>query len=61
MLARKREVYVYVLSNMHIPPAEGRFKENKEAVNHLVIKDYTTHMEHWGMLTCVTGWPTATA
>jgi hypothetical protein len=34
----KREVYV--LSHMHIPSAEGRFKEGGKAVKHLVIEDY---------------------
>jgi hypothetical protein len=35
---------VYVLCDMHIPPAEGNFKEGGKAVKPLIIKDYTTHM-----------------
>jgi hypothetical protein len=34
----------FVLSNMHIPSAEGNFKEGGKAVKSLIIKDYTTHM-----------------
>jgi hypothetical protein len=39
---KKREVYV--LSNMHIPPAEGNFKEGGKGVKPLIIKDFSTHM-----------------
>jgi hypothetical protein len=38
----KREVYV--LSNMHIPPAEGNFKFEGKAVKPSIIEDCNTHM-----------------
>jgi hypothetical protein len=40
----KNKQEVYVLSNMHIPPAEGNLKEGGKAVKSLIIEDYTTHM-----------------
>jgi hypothetical protein len=35
---------VYILSNMHIPLAEGDFKEDGKAVKPVIIEDYTTCM-----------------
>jgi hypothetical protein len=34
----------FVLSNMHIPLAEGNFKEVGKAVKSLIVKDCTTHI-----------------
>jgi hypothetical protein len=38
----KREVYA--LSNTHITPAEGNFKEGGKSVNYLIMEECTTHM-----------------
>jgi hypothetical protein len=43
----KREVYVF--SDMHIPPAEGDFKEGGKAVKSLSMEDYTTHMGYFDL------------
>jgi hypothetical protein len=31
---------------MHIPPAEGNFKESGKAVKPLIIEEYTTHVAY---------------
>jgi hypothetical protein len=40
----KNKQEMYILSNMHIPPAEGSFGEGGKAVKPLIIKDCTFHM-----------------